>query len=103
MGGSAVNAGSLHVFVPVAIGVVIGLVALSNLLKWLLRNYEKPTLAMLLGVLLGSVAGIWPFEGGNTGATHLVGTLLAGVGFAITFMLSRLSNHARPETSPANA
>jgi len=53
---------SMHVVVPVGIGVVLGVVGLSNLLKRLLEQSPQPTLGFLLGLLLGSVLGLWPFE-----------------------------------------
>jgi putative membrane protein len=53
---------SMRVVVPVGIGVVIGIVAVSNLLKWLLERYEKATLGVLLGLLLGAVVGLFPFQ-----------------------------------------
>ncbi len=52
---------SLTVVVPVGIGAVIGIVALSNLLKLLLRRCQRATVGVLLGILLGSVLGLWPF------------------------------------------
>jgi putative membrane protein len=54
----------LKVLTPVGLGVVIGIVAVSNLLKYLLRRFEKPTLGVLLGLLLGAVVGLWPFQEG---------------------------------------
>lgn len=53
---------SMRVVIPVGIGVVVGVVAVSNVLKWLLTRYEKPTLGVLLGLLLGAVVGLWPFH-----------------------------------------
>jgi len=53
---------ALHVVVPVGIGVVIGIVGVSNLLTWLMDRYEKPTLGVLLGLLFGAVVGLWPFR-----------------------------------------
>jgi putative membrane protein len=53
---------SLTVVIPVGIGVVIGIVGVSNLLKWLLSRFEKPTLGTLLGLLFGAVVGLWPFQ-----------------------------------------
>ena len=47
----------LRVVIPAAVGAVLSLVFLSNLLKWLLHRYEKVTLGVLLGILLGSVKG----------------------------------------------
>ena len=46
----------------VILGVVFGIVGVSNLLRWLLDRFEKPTLGALLGLLLGAVVGLWPFE-----------------------------------------
>lgn len=54
----------LHVLTPVGLGVVLGIVAVSNLLKYLLQRYEKATLGVLLGLLLGAVVGLWPFQEG---------------------------------------
>ncbi|MGA1466917.1 MAG: DUF368 domain-containing protein [Phycisphaerales bacterium] len=50
--------------IPVGLGVVIGLVAVSNLLRWLLRRFEKVTLGVLLGLLIGAPAGLYPFKEG---------------------------------------
>jgi putative membrane protein len=52
----------MHVVVPVGVGVVLGVVGLSNLLKWLLEHRAQATLGFLLGLLFGSVLGLWPFE-----------------------------------------
>ena len=52
---------AVRILIPVGIGVVVGIVGLSNLLKVLLHRYERVTLGFLLGMLLGSVLGLWPF------------------------------------------
>ncbi len=52
------------VVVPVAIGVVIGIAGVSNLLRWLLHRYEKVTLGVLLGLVIGAPAGLYPFKRG---------------------------------------
>jgi len=56
--------GAFHVFVPVGIGVVLGVVGVSNLVKILLERYKRATLGFLLGLLLGAVLGLWPFQQG---------------------------------------
>ena len=56
--------GAMHVFVPVGAGVVLGVVGVSNLIKIFLERYEKGTLGFLLGLLLGAVLGLWPFQQG---------------------------------------
>jgi putative membrane protein len=57
----ALLADAMHVFVPLGVGVLVGVVGLSNLMKLLLARYERPTLGVLLGLLLGAVIGLWPF------------------------------------------
>jgi putative membrane protein len=52
------------VVAPVGVGVLVGIVGVSNLLKWLLDRFEKATLGALLGLLLGAVIGLWPFQQG---------------------------------------
>lgn len=56
------NFASLRIIAPVGIGAVIGIVGLSNLLKFLLKKHKDATLGVLLGMLLGSVLGLWPFD-----------------------------------------
>lgn len=56
-------AGSLAVVVPVGIGAVLGIGLLSNGLRWFLHRFERPSHAVLLGLLVGSVLGLWPFQG----------------------------------------
>ncbi len=55
---------ALHVVIPVGLGVLVGIVGISNLLQWTLNRFPKPTLGLLLGLLLGAVAGLWPFREG---------------------------------------
>ncbi len=47
---------------PVGLGIAAGVVVLSNLLKYFLENFERPTTALLLGLLLGAVLGLYPFQ-----------------------------------------
>ncbi len=59
---------AMWVVIPLGLGVVAGVVGVSNLLRWLLRRYEKATLGALLGLLLGAVVGLWPFQEGRAPA-----------------------------------
>jgi len=52
----------LAVMVPVGIGAVLGVALLSNVLKFALARAPKPSHAVLLGLLCGSVLGLWPFQ-----------------------------------------
>ena len=53
---------AMRVFIPVGLGMMLGIVAVSNLIKLLLDRFEKATLGVLLGLLLGAVVGLWPFQ-----------------------------------------
>ena len=55
---------AMHVIVPLGLGVVLGVVGVSNLVKVLLLKFARPTLGVLLGLLLGAVIGLWPFQHG---------------------------------------
>lgn len=52
----------LAVILPVGLGVVAGVVLISNLVQWFFRRYEQATYGVLLGLLLGAVIGLWPFQ-----------------------------------------
>jgi putative membrane protein len=45
-----------------AFGALIGLLSFSKLLKWLFKNYENTTLALLTGFIIGSLNKIWPWK-----------------------------------------
>ena len=57
----AVHDRDFRIIIPVGIGAVMGVVVLSNALKYLLHHYKTVTIGFLLGMLLGSVIGLWPF------------------------------------------
>ncbi|MHC5114129.1 MAG: DUF368 domain-containing protein [Planctomycetota bacterium] len=56
---------TMHTIVPVGLGVLVGVVGVSNLIKILLDRFERATLGVLLGLLLGAVIGLWPFQEGR--------------------------------------
>ena len=65
----------LAVVLPVGIGVAIGVLVISNLIKVVLERYEQPTLGVLMGLLIGAVFGLWPFQ---EGVPPKVGELFKG-------------------------
>jgi len=91
----------LGTLAPVAAGVLAGIVGVSNLLRWLLARFEQSTLGVLMGLLVGSVLGIYPFqEAVAKGEPRVyftpavwqvaVGLLLVGAGLAATAIIGRL-------------
>ena len=90
-GGDGDPAVFLAVIIPTAVGAIISLVLLSNVLKWLLHHHEKLTLGVLLGILFGSVVGIWPFGQTSTAADYGLGIVLTAAGFVATTLLARIN------------
>lgn len=56
------TAASLAILAPVGVGAALGIGLLSNGLKRLLERSPRATHGALMGLLLGSVLGLWPFQ-----------------------------------------
>ena len=54
--------GSLRVIIPVGVGAVLGVGLLSNVLKVVLTRYSSAAHGALLGLLVGSVLALYPFQ-----------------------------------------
>ena len=57
--------GDLNAAVPiifVGIGAVIGLVTFAQVLSWLFKRYHDLTVALLIGLMFGSLRKIWPWK-----------------------------------------
>jgi putative membrane protein len=46
----------------VAAGAVIGLLSFVRFLSWLFKRHHDPTVALLLGLMLGSLRKVWPWK-----------------------------------------
>ena len=61
-------------------GCVVGIVAFSKFLHWLLARFERQTMLVLLGFVLGSLVKVWPWS--NPEAIRLSQGLEAGMPYA---------------------
>ncbi len=59
---AALSEANLGLLLPFVAGCGIGLLCFSHLLSWLLHRYHSATMAFLTGVLLGSLAIVWPWK-----------------------------------------
>ncbi|MBV1914600.1 MAG: DUF368 domain-containing protein [Pseudomonadales bacterium] len=59
---SAVKGFDLPIMAVFAAGCLVGLLAFSRLLSWLLQHAHNITMAVLLGVMLGSLNRVWPWK-----------------------------------------
>jgi putative membrane protein len=53
---------ALTVLIPVGIGAVLGMFALSRLLSWLFRRFHDVAVATITGFVAGSLVTIWPWQ-----------------------------------------
>ncbi len=53
---------NILVFVVVGCGAVAGLLGFTRLLNFVFKRYHDTTVAALIGLMLGSLYGIWPFR-----------------------------------------
>ena len=59
---SGVNIGSnLAILSVFGIGAVVGILGFSKLLRWLLARWNKETLIVLAGFIIGSLVKVWPW------------------------------------------
>ena len=93
-------------------GAVIGLVTFAQLLGWLFKRYHNLTIALLTGLMIGSLRKVWPWKEtletmvdrhGETvplieknvlpelGSEIWYGLLLAAVGFMVVLLVERLA------------
>ncbi|QVL53744.1 MAG: DUF368 domain-containing protein [Cyanobium sp. M30B3] len=107
----AVKALDLGTLVPFALGCAVGLAAFVRLLRWLLERWHGQTVALLVGVMAGSLWKIWPFRtvlesttnargklvvlrdalvAPPDGAALLAALLLAAIGVALVMGLEQL-------------
>ena len=53
---------SLPIIIPVGIGAVVGIFALSHILSWMFRKYHDTAVALITGFVAGSLIVIWPWK-----------------------------------------
>jgi putative membrane protein len=114
-----INGADLSVVGAVAVGSVTGLLLFSRVLEFLFRRYHDVTVAALIGLMLGSLYGIWPFrtyavvEGDRVDGLPRVPGLdlnllwtavacLAGVGVIVFFCWCERRTGARADVPPAS-
>jgi len=78
------NLGYLGLFV---IGAIIGLLSFAMAMKWFLDNYRVLTLSLMIGLMIGSLRALWPWQNQERElltATDPLGPVLAlGSGLAL--------------------
>ncbi len=83
---------------PFLAGIVLGVVLGARLVRFCLEKHQHATLGVLLGLLAGAAAGLWPFQtaSGTRFAPDLadIGAAIAAVvaGFLLTTLIGRTAS-----------
>ena len=72
----AVNHRDVVVLALVTAGACVGIVAFSRILGWLLRNYHDLMVAILTGLMLGSLRKVWPWKETSESAVDVHGQVV---------------------------
>jgi putative membrane protein len=59
---SAVTSWDILTLLMVIIGAAVGILTVAQLLSWLFKRYHDGTIAVLTGMLLGSLRKVWPWK-----------------------------------------
>jgi putative membrane protein len=110
---SAVTSGDVLTLLMVIVGAAVGIVSVAQVLSWLFKRYHDGTVAVLTGMLVGSLRKVWPWkvvaETGleqNTLPTAWTGQvavvlLLAVLGFALITVLTSWAARRERAKTPA--
>lgn len=71
-----------------ALGALLGMASFARLLGWLLRRYHDLMIALLTGVMLGSLRRIWPFK--DAEAENIIPVLFTPVGLDLNVIYAGL-------------
>ena len=75
----AVNNRDIFTLFLVAAGAAVGLVTFARLLHWLFDKYHDFTMAVLTGLMLGSLRKVWPWKEGFDRMTETSGNVVVAV------------------------
>ena len=75
------------------VGAVIGVISFSQILKWLFKNYKSLAYSIMLGLVIGSIEKIWPwnksFSAELSNLDLFLSISLVILGFIIVFLLEK--------------
>ena len=75
------------------VGAVIGLISFSKILKWLFKNYKSLAYSIMLGLVIGSIEKIWPwnksFSAELSNHNLFISISLVILGFIIVLLLEK--------------
>jgi putative membrane protein len=106
----AVNDRDVLVLVVFAAGCVLGLALFSTALEWLLEHHHDRVIAVMIGLMLGSLRVLWPWPGGTATTTMsaprgdvLVPVILGVAGSIAVLAVEALVSRAARRDAPTRS
>lgn len=103
---NAVNERDLSILAAFALGAIMGLALFSQFLHWALSEHYDTVMAVLIGLMLGSLRVLWPWPNGadsvEIGAPDeavVVTVGLIGVGLLLVLAVDRIAHRLEHRTS----
>lgn len=105
---NAVDKMNIIVLIPVAIGVVLGIILCAKVITICLKKWQRGTYAVILGLIVGSFYAIWPREavdsvtGEITGAafkfnsTGIIAILIGIIGILLPLSMELIDRKKNP-------
>ncbi len=59
---NAIGHFQFSILIPFSLGAMMGLIVFSRFINWLLNRFYQATLLTIIGILIGSLWIIWPFQ-----------------------------------------
>lgn len=87
---TAVSERNIPLLIPVAIGVVVGILTMTKLIEALFKRYTQTAYFIILGLILGSIIAIYP--GFTFNIKGILSIVTCVIGFSIAFMLGKKEN-----------
>ena len=91
----AVRQGNIPVLAVLIIGAIGGLILVSRLMSILLHRFHRRTYWFILGLVVGSIVGIWPGISSVTSA--LLDVVAAAIGVGLAWTLGKRPRPGPPE------
>ena len=83
----------IRIITSFIVGAIIGVISFSKILKWLFNNYKSLAYSIMLGLVIGSIEKIWPwnksFSAELSNLDLFVSISLVILGFIIVFLLEK--------------
>ncbi|MQA87899.1 MAG: DUF368 domain-containing protein [Streptosporangiales bacterium] len=107
---AAINDRNLAYLASFAVGALLGLSAFVKILQWLLTHRRRVTLAVMTGLMIGSLRALWPWQGEDrnllppSGDVALIAVLAAlGAALVVTLIVVEHRLHRRRAAAEATA